>query len=75
MKISCVTYSYVAEPHDYSAAAERGTAEARVLAFVDSVLDRLGAGLLDGIEFWFAHVPANILTPLLYDELHYKGIG
>ena len=69
MKISCVTYSYVAELHDYSAEAEHGTAEARVLAFVDSVVERLGGGLLDGLEFWFAHVPANILTPLLAREI------
>jgi sugar phosphate isomerase/epimerase len=69
VKISCVTYSYVAELHDYSAEAEHGTAEARVLAFVDSVVERLGGGLLDGLEFWFAHVPANILTPLLAREI------
>jgi L-ribulose-5-phosphate 3-epimerase len=68
VKISCVTYSYVAEPHDY-AAAEHGTAEARVLAFADSVLDRLSGRLLDGIEFWFAHVPADVLTPLLAQEI------
>jgi L-ribulose-5-phosphate 3-epimerase len=74
VKISCVSYSYVAEPHDYAAAAGPGTAgpgtpEARVLAFVDSVLERLRGGLLDGLEFWFAHVPADILTPLLAREI------
>lgn len=69
MKISCVTYSYVAEPHDYSAEAEHGTAEARVLAFVESVVERLDGGLLDGLEFWFAHVPASTLTPLLAREI------
>jgi L-ribulose-5-phosphate 3-epimerase len=86
VKISCVSYSYVAEPHDYAAEAEAGpgtagqattrqgtagreTPQARVLAFVDSVLERLRGGLLDGLEFWFAHVPADILTPLLAREI------
>ena len=72
MKISCVTYSYVEEPHDYAAAAGHGTAEAGVMAFVDSVLERLSGGLLDGLEFWFAHVPANIVTPLLAREIRQR---
>ena len=68
MKISCVTYSYVAELHDYSAEAEHGTAGARVLAFVDSVVERLSGGLLNGLEFWFAHVP-GAPDPLLAREI------
>ena len=64
-----MTYSYVAELHDYSAEAEHGTAEARVLAFADSVVERLSGGLLDGLKFWFAHVPASTVTPLLAREI------
>ena len=73
MRISCATYSYVAEPLGYpgevdSRAAEAAALEMDVLPFVDNVLRRLDHGL-DGLEFWFAQVAPRIFTPSLASEV------
>lgn len=77
MKIACATYSYVSAPLYYpgsagSPAQDDAVAEAPILAFVERLADHLGGGLLDGVEFWFAHTPAWALTPLLAAQVRQR---
>jgi L-ribulose-5-phosphate 3-epimerase len=74
VKLSCVTYSYIADPLGYPdqmnwSLASETAIRAPMLEVIDSLLDRLVPARLDGLEFWYPHTwPAN-LTPVLASEI------
>jgi sugar phosphate isomerase/epimerase len=74
MKLSCVTYSYLADPLGYPAQidwklATQRAIEAPMLDVVDQLLARLAPARLDGLEFWYPHVWPGKLTPMLASEV------
>ncbi|MCE7987023.1 MAG: sugar phosphate isomerase/epimerase [Caldilinea sp. CFX5] len=74
MKLSCVTYSYLADPLGYPnqidwRLATQKAIETPILKGIDRLMARLAPARLDGFEFWYPHVWPGNLTPVLATEV------
>jgi L-ribulose-5-phosphate 3-epimerase len=77
VKLSCVTYSYLAEPVGFSGKIDwpwlnEVILQAPVVETIDRMLERLAPAELDGLEIWLSHVwPANI-TPVVASQVRQR---
>lgn len=70
MRIGCASYSFVGAVPGYGKDRDRGDeAEPEDLGVVGELIERVKGCGVEGLEFWFNHIPVDTLTTTLAGEI------